>query len=351
MRRPIHKGIAICAILCALTLPALAVAQTATPGARPTPPTQPATGPGGATYAYAEVTARHYGPEPDGTTDPVGYWLFEPAAPADAAAADPVPLIVFLHGYFGTDPAAYRSWIDHLVRHGAVVLFPDYQPLNAPLFERCPNVCSEADLPTLPHMLAAVRAALAELATGDHVAVDLARVGAVGYSWGGMLASQYAARAEAEGLPVPGALMAVTPGCICDFAAGLETVPASTRVILLVGTQDTVVGEIFARPMWAGLSAVPLDRRDYVRLASDRHGRPPLVADHNLPQTDGPMIALDAYDWYGTWKLFDALTGCNFAETDCDVALGNTPAQRFMGLWSDGVPVQEPVVTDDPDEP
>jgi hypothetical protein len=30
------------------------------------------------------------------------------------------------------------------------------------------------------------------------------------------------------------------------------------------------------------------------------------------------------------------------------VALGNTPEQRFMGTWSDGVPVTEAVVTDDP---
>ncbi len=30
------------------------------------------------------------------------------------------------------------------------------------------------------------------------------------------------------------------------------------------------------------------------------------------------------------------------------VAPGNTPQQRFMGRWSDGAPVKELVVTDDP---
>jgi len=32
----------------------------------------------------------------------------------------------------------------------------------------------------------------------------------------------------------------------------------------------------------------------------------------------------------------------------CEVALGTTPGQRFMGIWSDGVPVTEAIVTDDP---
>jgi hypothetical protein len=40
--------------------------------------------------------------------------------------------------------------------------------------------------------------------------------------------------------------------------------------------------------------------------------------------------------------------GCAFAGEWCEYALGNTPEQRFMGVWSDGVPVMEAVVTDDP---
>ena len=39
---------------------------------------------------------------------------------------------------------------------------------------------------------------------------------------------------------------------------------------------------------------------------------------------------------------------CSFANEDCEFALGNTPEQRFMGTWSDGVPVAEPIITDDP---
>ena len=52
--------------------------------------------------------------------------------------------------------------------------------------------------------------------------------------------------------------------------------------------------------------------------------------------------------WGGPWKWLDALMSCSFANQHCDTALGNTPQQRFMGVWSDGVPVVEPQVTDDP---
>jgi hypothetical protein len=64
------------------------------------------------------------------------------------------------------------------------------------------------------------------------------------------------------------------------------------------------------------------------------------------PRPVDPLVALDALDWYGTWKLTDALMACAFAGDWCDYALGDTPEQRFMGAWSDGVPVQELAATD-----
>jgi hypothetical protein len=51
---------------------------------------------------------------------------------------------------------------------------------------------------------------------------------------------------------------------------------------------------------------------------------------------------------YGLWKLFDGLSDAAFFGKNREYALGNTPQQRFMGKWSDGVPVKELVVTDKP---
>lgn len=50
-------------------------------------------------------------------------------------------------------------------------------------------------------------------------------------------------------------------------------------------------------------------------------------------------LGVDAPDFYGTWKLFDGLTDAAFFGKNREHALGNTPQQRFMGVWSDGVAV------------
>lgn len=96
------------------------------------------------------------------------------------------------------------------------------------------------------------------------------------------------------------------------------------------------------------LEQVPLENRDYVRISSDDHGGPALLGDHNVPGTGENWAPVNTYDWYGTWKLFDLLTTCSFEDSGCDAALGNTPAQRYMGEWSDGTPVIELEIVDDP---
>ena len=76
--------VAILVLAFALSGPLVAVAQDATPTTSAEPvvqPSQPATGPGGAEFAYDGIRAQHYGPEPDGTAAPTGYWLFEPIGP------------------------------------------------------------------------------------------------------------------------------------------------------------------------------------------------------------------------------------------------------------------------------
>src|SRR4051812_23467778 len=98
------------------------------------------------------------------------------------------------------------------------------------------------------------------------------------------------------------------------------------------------------------MTGVQIDRKDLVEVRSDGHGEPLLFASHPMPAT-GVFGTLDALDWYGTWKLLDGLMGCAFEGAWCAYALGNTPEQRFMGEWSDGVPVLELRVTDDPGAP
>ncbi len=230
---------------------------------------------------------------------------------------------------------AYRAWLEHLAKKGNVVVFPKYQ----------------ASVLTLPsaftgNAIAAVKDALAELALPGHAVVDLARAGVTGHSFGGVLAANLAARAAADGLPTMRAVLCAEPG-----TGGFPTyenyalIPAGTLLLAVVGNDDATVGDADAKRIFAQATAVPLADKDFVRLYTDGHGTPALSADHSAA---GCGTTPDAYDWRGFWKWFDALLDAAFTGQDRASCLGNTPAQRDLGRWSDGVPVTEPLVTDAP---
>lgn len=317
---------------CLLAVPTVS-AQTATP-APPTPPTQPKSGPGGMDDAYDRVVFTAHG---EGAG---GYLLFEPADPRGGGtpvAAAPLPIVLFFSACCeGEDlndvtdnGAPWLDWIDHLTRRGAVVVFPRFDPHDP-----------------MTGVVTAVGSALSELEGSGHPPTDPARLVAVGHSFGAMLAVQYAAIAADQGLPVPIALMSTAPGWgnLPRVLENTAAVPATTRLLVLVAEDDY---QAMALEIWARLDQIPADRKDFVVVQSDSHGAPPLIADHGMPATD-VFGTLDALDWYGIWKWADALIACSIDGTWCAYALGNTPEQRFMGAWSDGVPVAEPLVTDDP---
>jgi pimeloyl-ACP methyl ester carboxylesterase len=327
-----RRALLLLVVAVLFVVPLSAGAQAATP-TTPTPPTQPATGPGGSDYAYDRVVFSEHGQEAG------GYLLFEPADPhgGTPVAAAAVPVVLFFSACcegddlndFTDNGAPWLDWIDHLVRRGAVVVFPLWNPHDP-----------------MTGVITVVRSALAELEGNGHPPIDPARLVAVGHSFGAMLAVQYAASAADEGLPVPIALMSIAPGW-GELPRGLENttaVPATTRLLVLVADDDY---QAMALEIWARLDQIPADRRDFLVLHSDRHGAPPLIADHGIAATD-VFGTLDALDWYGIWKWADALIACSIDGTWCEYALGNTPEQRFLGTWSDGMPVQEPLVTDDP---
>ena len=300
-------------------------------------PEQPATGPGGAEVAFDRVVAAHYGPES------LGYWLYEPADPhpnSTLATSGPLPIVLFLGGCCYRDgtqgyvnkPIDVQAWIDHLTQRGAIVIYPEGRGDHA-----------EEDIN------AAMRAAVTELETGNHGQVDWTRFTVIGYSFGGWNAPIYAASSAAEGLPVPQAIfstVAYDPG----FTPDLDAIPATTRVIVLVDEDTTGWSDHGARRIWAALTSVPADQRLFVRLKSDLRGIPSLIANHQVVAT-GDYGTLNALDWYGTWKLGDALMSCTFTGTDCAYVFDDSIERRFMGYWSDGTPVDELQVIAEPEAP
>jgi hypothetical protein len=168
------------------------------------------------------------------------------------------------------------------------------------------------------------------------------------------------------------------------------------HMLILVGDQDQLAGETDAKRIYYESKQLTRADKDFVRLRSDNRGKPMLVANHLAPvapdpsyndretqveggalrarviekiqrrqvqtNSDGdeesmPLVSpmsgalqpqVDALDYYGLWKLFDALCDAAFHGRNRDFALGNTLQQRFMGFWTDGKPVKQLFVTDHP---
>ena len=332
---------------------------------RATPPVQPATGPGGKEYLHTGVTKNRYGTGND------EYWIFEPASPKPASA----PVIVFIHGWGGMNPLYYGAWLDHLVKRGNIVIYPRYQAsLLTPIKD------------FMPSAIGAIKNAVERLqAEPGHIKPDLNKFAVVGHSVGGLLAASVAALASESKLPQVRAVMSVEPGIteapINIPLADLKKIPAETLLLSVAGDQDTLVRDTDAKRVYYESTTVPAANKDYVLMVTDTHGTPSLQASHRAPTAmdrsydngegvgGGPVnpdrvgnsstrqngqdrrletMMVNALDYFGTWKLFDALCDAAFYGKNREYALGNTPKQRFMGVWSDGVAVKELKVTDNP---
>lgn len=294
----------------------------------PTPPQQPTDGPGGSNYSHDGMKQSRYG---FGARQ---FWIFEPSDPAPSSA----PLIIFNHGWSAFFPIFYKEWVIHLVKRGNIVVYPRYQ--------LTPLIGTRSATQNAIH---AVQQAIAILQNGDHITPDLDKFAIVGHSLGGGITAEMAALATDEGLPNPKAVMPVQPFIRLDtMMKDFHDIPASTLLLVVVGENDTIVGNLSGKTIFTTADKIPLERKDFIIQRTDRHGEPALVADHLAPVCIPASSLVDAMDYYSTWKLFDALTDYAFYGINQQYCLGNTPEQRFMGNWSDGVPVLELVVTDTP---
>jgi len=295
----------------------------------PTQPEQPKTGPGSSDYSHSLVIKTRY------KWSGEQFWIFEPFMPKPESA----PLIVFNHGWAAIHPIIYRTWINHIVRKGNIVVYPRYQKGLVRGFE---NFTINA--------INAVKDAIDILNKGWHVRPELDKFAIVGHSLGGGITANMAALAEEEGLPIPKAIMPVQPYLHRVEIIDLSKISNKTKMLVIVGEDDDVVGNYSAKIIFNNTNKIPLSNKDFVIQVTDKYGNPDILADHMAPVCFPKFLSdtTDAMDYYSTWKLFDALTDYAFYGKNKEYCLGDTPEQRFMGLWSDGTPVKELLITDNP---
>ena len=295
----------------------------------PTQPEQPTTGPGSSDYSHSFVikTRHKWGGQQ--------FWIFEPFMPKPESA----PLIVFNHGWSALHPISYRAWINHIVKKGNIVVYPRYQKGLVRGFE---NFTINA--------VNAVKDAIDILDKGWHVRPGLDKFAILGHSLGGGITANMAALAVEEGLPIPKAIMPVQPYINSFDKKDYSKISNETIMLVIVGEDDNIAGNYSAKIIFNDTTQIPLSNKDFVVQVTDTYGTPDILGDHMAPVCLPKFLSnsVDAMDFYSTWKLFDALTDYAFYGTNKEYCLGNTPEQRFMGLWSDGTPVKELKITDNP---
>ncbi len=145
-------------------------------------------------------------------------WIFRPSH------GRPKHVVLFVHGLGDqqeTTPFHHRAWLEHLAAEGNAVLYPRFE-----LYPAAPR--------PLDHLIRGARLGWQRLGTE-------APVLAIGYSRGGRLVMDYAALAHGVA-PVPRAILSVFPAGSMDPLQNLGTIRKGTKVFLLAGDRDDVVG-------------------------------------------------------------------------------------------------------------
>ncbi|MBN2107487.1 MAG: hypothetical protein JW832_08660 [Deltaproteobacteria bacterium] len=278
-------------------------------------------------YISDNYTRQSVGSDGDGTR----VWYYVPRTLKNGISA---PGVIFLHGYTAIDPETYYGHIEHLVKQGYIVIYPEYQ--------RSDKKASTEDLDQtvmLARAVASVDAALAEL--GDTVETD--NLTAYGHSLGGLFAFCWQG---AGGAPVRRIVMSHAnmdpstgiPAFVIDRVTLIDyTDPAygpevRVPVIMLWGNSDTDIAPFSQQQEAYGLLTQTPSKVLY-SARSDNHGLPQLSASHAAPiqmlnERTG-QAQQDALDYRFYYAALDA-------------ALDGRDTVTFaMGNWSDGTPVKK----------
>ncbi len=205
----------------------------------------------------------------------------------------------------------------------------------------------------------AIRDALAVLNQAGHVKPKVDKMTYIAHSYGGVIATNLGVNWEKYDIPKPAAmLLARTRQWPFQRrpVARLRRLSSDLKLIVIVGEDDYVVGDEFAKLVFE--TAVNTPNRNLVVQRRDTTGhRRWLLATHSEPyaydldfdtglrnytaQRVLMTSRLNEVDFNCYWKLGDALMEFSCNGSCGDIAFGNTPQQRFLGVWPDGRAMRE----------
>lgn len=272
-----------------------------------------------------------------------------------------LPLVLFMHGWRGTNPKNFGGLIDLLVRSGAVVIFPVYQAEG--------NKTSPQKITA--NAAQGIRAAIDKLNQSHPQLIDLDKTLVWGFSMGAAISTNFALRHAELGVPAPRAMVLVAPGDAYHVVHGVESLPTVARleslpttlpVFMVTGAADTSIGVPTARAWAARLCHLPRSHRALLLLPSHADGSQQISSGHGSPgapdsRFDFPDAtaavpariagrdgfeasgSLNVLDFYGYWRItmamFDFVAGGPYPSA---LFTSGSPENRFLGTWPSGKP-------------
>lgn len=311
----------------------------------PAPPGQAETG-YGSDSAYICSGGTEY--RSGNSLDPwAGMWCWY-YVPDQLKYGSEAPAVVYLHGMTLQSPDIYKGHIDHLVKQGYIVFFPQINKggIIGMLSDTDQNAMLRRSVNSTNEAIAKLKSELGDIIDENHIYM-------FGHSLGGMIAACWESAATWDGLqPV-----AIKGKCLANPSIDMSSVPdfvnpvpldigraylSTAPAILLAGGSDSIAptdSSVF--PLYQyGLINTQL--KTLYEAYTDEHGEPALEADHMASiQDDGWMPGFimdilggdgeeDAMDYRYYWAAMDAV-------------LDDQAALPFdMGAWSDDEPVVAP---------
>jgi alpha-beta hydrolase superfamily lysophospholipase len=313
-------------------------------GSEPEPPGQPAAGYGSSADYISPAIDYHdaitIGDKEDGTRT----WVFVPQNLKNGSTA---PVVIYLHGFMVPVPPVYQGQIDHLVKQGIIVIFPQFN-LNG--FDGIFNDTDQYQM--LDRAVQSVDAALA-LPEVNAVA-EMDNITLAGHSLGGLLGLCWTAGGGVDVknmvLQHPNISLEAIPGFVRDLFLGdmvtldYETMAPETTcpVILVGGEDDTIAKPEHVQAAYNSLTST--STKVYYEFKTDEHGDPDLDSDHMAACQDDGAIPGWLLDLMGGMMGFGAMEEdaidyrVEYASVDAAVD-DQTRVSFDMGQWSDGTPV------------
>jgi dienelactone hydrolase len=282
-------------------------------------------------------------------------YIFQP----DADNLSKLPVVLFLHGWRGTNPKNFGALIDIMVRRGAVVIYPVYQ---------------EEGEKTSPQRIAgnaaeSIQAAFATLEKNQPQLIDKSKTLYWGFSMGASLSMRFALQSPELGLPKPNAMVLVGPGephhvvrgaAATPIAGDIESLPPTIPTFIITGNADSSIGVPTARAWSQRLCHLPSTHRKLLLLPSDGENGQRIAAGHGSPgapdsrfdfpdatQAVPPRIkanrgfeespSLNQLDFYGYWRvsmaMLDYVAGSAYP---FELFLPQTLENKFLGFLPSG---------------